>query len=174
MKETLETINHMQSDGIIGKYAIGGAVGATFYLEPAATVDLDVFVILPGPSSSTLISLSPIYDYLKAHGGVEEAEYIIIGDWPVRFPSPGEGLETEAVDEAVPAEVDGVKVRVMSAEHLAAIALRTGRPKDRIRLIQFVQQGALDSHRWSQLLRRHGLAEKWREFEHKFLEGTNG
>ncbi len=34
----------MQADGIIGAYAIGGAVGATFYLEPVATLDLDVFV----------------------------------------------------------------------------------------------------------------------------------
>lgn len=44
MKETLEVINQMQSDGVIGAYAIGGAVGATFYLEPMATLDLDVFV----------------------------------------------------------------------------------------------------------------------------------
>jgi hypothetical protein len=164
----------MQADGVIGKYAIGGAVGATFYLEPAATIDLDVFVTLPRAISSALISLSPIYDYLKARGGVEEAEYILIGDWPVQFLSPSEGLEAEAVGEAVVAEVEGVKVRVMSAEHLAAIALRTGRPKDQIRLIQFVQQGALDSHKWNQILLRHGLAQRWQEFEHKFLEGTNG
>lgn len=164
----------MQADGVIGKYAIGGAVGATFYLEPAATVDLDVFVILPASPAGTLISLSPIYDYLKARGGVEEAEYIVIGDWPVQFLTPSEGLETEAVEEAVVAEVEGVKVRVMSAEHLAAIALRTGRPKDRIRLIQFAQQGLLDSHKWSQILLRHGLGERWRDFERRFLEGTNG
>jgi len=30
MKATLEAINQMQTDGVIGKYAIGGAVGATF------------------------------------------------------------------------------------------------------------------------------------------------
>jgi hypothetical protein len=29
---------------VIERYAIGGAVGATFYLEPAATLDVDVFV----------------------------------------------------------------------------------------------------------------------------------
>jgi hypothetical protein len=34
MQATLEVINQMQRDGIIGKYAIGGAVGATLYLEP--------------------------------------------------------------------------------------------------------------------------------------------
>jgi len=36
----------MQADGIIGSYAIGDAVGATFYLEPVATLDVDVFVQL--------------------------------------------------------------------------------------------------------------------------------
>lgn len=44
MKATLAVISQMQSDGVIGKYAIGGAVGATFYLEPAATLDIDIFV----------------------------------------------------------------------------------------------------------------------------------
>ena len=44
MKATLEVINRMQSDGVIDKYAIGEAVGATFYLEPSATLDIDVFV----------------------------------------------------------------------------------------------------------------------------------
>jgi hypothetical protein len=41
MKATLEVINRMRTDGVIGKYAIGGAVGATFYLEPSATRDID-------------------------------------------------------------------------------------------------------------------------------------
>jgi hypothetical protein len=34
----------MEADGIIDRYAIGGAVGTTFYLEPVATLDVDVFV----------------------------------------------------------------------------------------------------------------------------------
>ena len=42
MKATLEMINRMESDGVIGRYAIGDAVGATFYLEPLATADVDV------------------------------------------------------------------------------------------------------------------------------------
>ncbi|MBZ5568237.1 MAG: hypothetical protein LAN64_10360 [Acidobacteriia bacterium] len=44
MKETLATLNRMQADGILGNYAIGGAVGATFYIAPAATLDVDIFV----------------------------------------------------------------------------------------------------------------------------------
>lgn len=33
MKETLKVINGMQAAGVIGRYAIGGAVGATFTLS---------------------------------------------------------------------------------------------------------------------------------------------
>ena len=44
MKAMLAVINRMQADGFIGKYAIRGAVGATFYLEPSATLDIDLFV----------------------------------------------------------------------------------------------------------------------------------
>ena len=63
MNGTLEIINRMQADGVIGKYAIGGAVGATFYLEPVATADVDIFVMLPTASGSALLSLSPIYEF---------------------------------------------------------------------------------------------------------------
>ncbi len=45
LKATLEMINRMESDGVIGTYAIGGAVGATFYLEPLATADVGIFVM---------------------------------------------------------------------------------------------------------------------------------
>jgi len=46
------------ADGIIERYAIGGAVGATFYIEPAATQDVDVFVVFD-QSASLLVSMPP-------------------------------------------------------------------------------------------------------------------
>ena len=58
MKATLETVNRMERDGVIGKYAIGGAVGATFYLEPSATDDIDIFVALPTAPGTSLLTLS--------------------------------------------------------------------------------------------------------------------
>lgn len=75
----------MQAEGVIGQYAIGGAVGAAFYLEPAATIDLDVFVILPGKSTGALVSLAPIYEHLKARGGRAQDEYIVICDGRFSF-----------------------------------------------------------------------------------------
>lgn len=44
IKQTIAAINQLQADGVIQRYAIGGAVGATFYLEPVATLDVDVFI----------------------------------------------------------------------------------------------------------------------------------
>lgn len=162
----------MQADGIIGRYAIGGAVGATFYLEPAATVDLDVFVTLPTVCGGLLLSLSPIYDYLKSRGGKVEDEYIVIGGWPVQFLPPSGDLEEEAVAEAVATEVEGVRTWVMSAEHLVAIALQAGRAKDHNRILQFVEQGAVNREKLQNILDRCGLALKWSQFERKYLDGT--
>ena len=173
MKATLEAINQMQADGIIGRYAIGGAVGATFYLEPAATVDLDVFVTLPTAVGGLLLSLSPIYEYLKARGGEIEDEYIVLDGWPVQFLPPSNDLETEALAEAVATSVESIPTWVMSAEHLVAIALRTGRSKDHNRILQFIEQDAVNRERLRSILERNGLTAKWKEFEHKYLEGTH-
>lgn len=43
MKETLQVLNQMVADGVIDGYVIGGAIAATYYLEPIDTDDLDVF-----------------------------------------------------------------------------------------------------------------------------------
>lgn len=173
MKATLEAINRMQADGVIGKYAIGGAVGATFYLEPAATLDVDIFVALP-TSGGGLLSLSPINEYLKARGCVEREEHIVIGEWPVQFLAPRDALEEEAVAQAVVASVEGVDTRVMPAEHLVAIALRTGRAKDHARIVQFIEQDAVDRKKLTTLFERHGLLAKWTLFEKSYLGGGRG
>src|ERR1044071_9332006 len=44
IEEVIRTINQMKADGVLTNYALGGAVGATFYLEPVATLDVDVFI----------------------------------------------------------------------------------------------------------------------------------
>jgi hypothetical protein len=170
LKATLELINQMQAAGVIGQYAIGGAVGATFYLAPAATVDLDLFVTLPG-NGGLLVSLSPIYEYLKSRGGTEQDEYIVVGEWPVQFLPLRNALHEEAMNQAISTNVEGVPTRVISAEHLVAIALETGRAKDHTRILQFVEQGAVDREKLKDVLERHGLSAKWSRFEQRFLKG---
>jgi hypothetical protein len=168
IKEAIAAINRMQADGVIGRYAIGGAVGATFYLEPVATLDLDVFVAFE-TKPGELVDLKPIYDYLAQGGGVIEKEHIVLAGWPVQFLPPGNPLVVEALTEAVERDVEGVPIRVFTAEHLAAIALQTGRAKDKARVLQFLEAGVLDAARFQAILTRHGLTDRWRKFERQFL-----
>lgn len=67
-------------------------------------------------------------------------------------------------------ELEGVRIWVMTAEHLTSIALQTGRAKDFSRILQFIESGTLDADRLDQILGRHGLLAKWEQFGHKFLE----
>jgi len=169
MKATLQVVNRMQADGVIAKYAIGGAVGATFYLEPSATLDIDIFVAFGSASGSLLLSMQPIYDYLTARKYPVEGEYIIIEGWQVQFLPPGDALGEEALALAVETQVDSVPTWVMTAEHLVALALQLGRAKDFSRVLQFIEAGVLNTVKLDQILSRHELLAKWEQFGDRFL-----
>jgi hypothetical protein len=169
IEDVIATINRMEADGVTERYAIGGAVGATFYLEPVATLDVDIFVALEPARGSAIVTLKPIFDYLSARGCVIEGEAIVIAGWPVQFLPAATPLLEEALREAVERDVEGIKARVFTAEHLAAIALQTGRAKDKARLLQFVEGNVLDAERFQTILTRHKLVDAWTKFERQFL-----
>jgi hypothetical protein len=79
-------------------------------------------------------------------------------------------LVEKALEETVEVEVEEIKTRVFTAEHLAAIALQTGRPKDKARLLQLIESGTLSSERFQNILEGHVLAGSWRKFEQQFLD----
>jgi hypothetical protein len=165
--EVIQTINRVQADGVIERYAIGGAVGATFYLEPVSTLDVDIFVAFTG-TKEQLVSLEPIFNDLKRRGCKMEGGHIVIADWPVQFLPADAPLLEEALREAATIDVDEVPARVFTAEHLAAIALQTGRSKDKARLLQFIEARALNSEKFEAIIRRHGLSAKWERFQKQF------
>ena len=172
IREVITTINRMANDGVIDRYAIGGAVGATFYLEPVATLDVDVFVAFRTEPGQLIVTPKPIIDYLAARGCTMEGEYVMIAGWPVQFLPPTGPLVEEALAQAVEIDVEGEPARVFTAEHLAAIALQTGRAKDKARLLQFIEEGALDAIRFQEIVRRHNLVDAWAKFERQFLTDT--
>ena len=51
------------------------------------------------------------------------------------------------------------------------IAGQMRRAKDQARILQFTESGTLDAVKLDAILSRHGLLEKWKRFEYKFLEG---
>ena len=99
---------------------------------------------------------------LRAIEILEEQDAAAAAPW-TGFLNAAEHIQdlNEALQDSVERDIDGVPVRVFTAEHLAAIAFDLGRPKDRRRLDQFREEKALDAHRLSQILERHGLLERW-------------
>jgi hypothetical protein len=173
MVETLQVINQMQADGVVRKYAIGGAIGATFYLEPTSSFDIDIFVSFSDMGGNPLAPLEPIYDYLRRHGGRAEGEHILLKGWLVQFLPAEDALHQEALSEAVQTEVRGVKTWVMSAEHLIALALQLGRQKDAARVERFIEIGKYEPNKLGEILRRHNLLEKWNRICDQCKGSTN-
>lgn len=170
MKETLEVINEMQAAGVIQKYAIGGAIGASFYLEPTSSLDIDIFLSFDGIGGSPLAPLQPIYDYLKRppFNAEVKGEHLFLKGWLIQFLPAEDDLNKEALAAAIQTEIRGVKTWVMTAEHLIAIALRLGRKKDEARVERFIEIGEYDQIKLEDILRRYGLFDKWKLISDKF------
>jgi hypothetical protein len=167
VEKTLEIINRMEADGVIGRYAIGGAMAAVFYVEPFATFDLDIF--FAASVSGGLITMTPVYEYLKTAGYKTEGEAVNIEGWPVQFLPTYNPLVAEAVEQAVEIEFKRTPTRVLSAEHLVAVMLQTGRAKDYARAAKFLEEGVVNVERLTEILTRHDLSDEWRE-----LAGESG
>ena len=165
MHRVCDVLEQLTAEGIIGNYAIGGATAAGFHGEPLATRDVDVFVFLKAEGDALLVSLDPLFRNLKEKGfDTFEEEALIIHDLPVQFLTASGALEEESVTEAMIVEWDGHRMRVMRPEHLAAIALTVGRPKDRARVVYLVSLENFDKVRFQAILSRHGLTELWNEW----------
>lgn len=156
MEEALQALNGLVADGVIIAYAIGGAVGASFYIEALQTEDVDAFVYLPEGATSILL-LDDVYRALIARGGVIEGAHVRFGPWPLQILTDANDLIAEAIRESVSVSYSGVQTRVFRAEHLAAIALQTGRTKDFLRIELLVERGSVDVGKLRDLLNRHDL-----------------
>ena len=156
MKATLAILNDLEAHGTFRRYAIGGAMGAMFYVEPVATYDLDVFVILP-VSRGGLLTLTPIYDALRERGYEPKDEHVIIEGIPVQFLPAYNPLLEEALEEARTVHVEEVSTRVLRIEHLICVSVATGRAKDRERTRLLMEDGHPDVNFLAKICTRHHL-----------------
>ena len=122
MEKTLQQLNNLEASGLISRYALGGALAALFYSEAVVTEYLDAFVLLASPPMSGLITLTPIYDFLKTRGATERREHLLVEGVLVQIIPAYDALTEEAVLEAVEKLVGQTMTRVMRVEHLIAIA----------------------------------------------------
>jgi hypothetical protein len=170
-KDTIRVINEMLASGTISRYAIGGAVAATFYVEAIRTVDVDIFVPIHQQPGQLIITLDPFTEFLRSRGYSMQDEYWAIEGSLVSFlPVEGDRLLLDAISEPRTFDVEGVQTFVFAPEYLAAIALKVGRSeKDVPRLQQFLREKKVDEARFLEILKRHDLLNAWVRFKAKYL-----
>lgn len=167
MEKTFQTLNELESAEVVWRYAVGGAFALSFYTEPIVTFDMDVFVFLPS-TPGAILTLTPIYDFLRARGCPERKEHVLIAGTPVRFIAAFNPLIEEAVREAAEKTFKAVRVRVVRLEHLMAIMLQTNRPKDLTRLAQVMAETSFDRPLFERIIRHHNLQTAWDQYQARF------
>ena len=164
MESVLKILNEMKATGVVRDYAIGGAMAAYFYAEAVVTEDLDAFVLLSAENGAIDI-LSPIYDFLRKHGAEPKREHLLVAGTLLQIIPTYDALTEEAVAEAVGRIVGRIETHVMRVEHLIAIALKTGRHKDKLRVQQLLEQSTVDADKLHDIIARHGLDSAWTRFK---------
>jgi hypothetical protein len=92
---------------------------------------------------------------------------ILIEGWPVQFLPVASELDEEALAQAIEVDIDlagapPVKARCLRAEHVVAIAVKLGRPKDLARVQAFIEHSAVNLIALKDVLERHDLMDPWR------------
>jgi hypothetical protein len=159
-----QILEELVAQGLVDQYAVGGAVAATYFLEPISTQDVDVFIRLAAKPERALLDPTPVFAFLTQSGYEMEGEYVMIEGWPVQFLAPPGDLGEEALERAQTVDAGGTAVRILSAEYLAAIALSTGRAKDKARLLMFLESPGFDRAAFEEILQRHQLGAAWAKF----------
>jgi hypothetical protein len=166
MQRVARLLLDMVSAGVITDYAVFGAVAQMRYTEAVSTMDADILVGLP--ERLGLDILKPIYDYCVSRGYRPDGEAVRVGDWPVQFIPAFSPLTAEAMREAEIAEIEGVPLKVVSANYLALIALSAGRPKDYARVLALAENGSVSLDGLVLLAKRHGLSGQLQRFRARF------
>ncbi len=159
----------MRNENLFTEYAIGGAIASLFYVEPVVTFDLDIFVLLPENKTSPIITLTPIYDWLKQKGFMPYQEQVMIEGIPVQFIPVYNELINDAVEYADIKYYRSVKTRVISAEYLMAIMLQTYRQKDKERLRLFIQNRVFTIGKLNGIMEKFNLKNRFDEINKEIL-----
>jgi hypothetical protein len=131
--------------------------------EPFETKDLDLLMGL----SRSPGKRRPVYRHFVDGGAVPEGQFLRLSRILVDIVPAADALDAEALREAVEARVGGQAARILTAEHAVAIAVRTGRPRDHMKIARLLAAApqSLDHRKLGGVLARHGLLEAWRRLQ---------
>jgi len=150
VEHALRLANEAKATGLIGDYAIAGAFAFIYYCEPFETKDFDLLVSLT-TTPSGLIDLGPL-----------RVSRLLVDFVPV-----ADALDADALAHAVNITVGAQPARILTAEHAVAVAVRTARPQDRMKIARLLTSApdSLDRTRLDTILEKHGLLLKWQKMQ---------
>ena len=124
-RDVLLVLGRLKTDGVIGDYAVGGAVAVSLWAEPVATQDLHVIVTV-ADDAHPLDPLRPVLDWFNQQGHTFEGEHILIAGVPVQFLVAWSPLVREAVATAAeavydPADSQSPTIRLIRPTYLVAM-----------------------------------------------------
>ena len=165
-ERALRLANEAKAKELFREYAIAGAFAFIYYCERFETKDLGLMVSL-STTPSGLIDLGPIWQHFTAGGAVAEGQFLRVSRLLVDFVPVADSLDAEALAGAVEIRVGEQATRVLTAEHAVAVAVRTARPQDRMKIARLLASApeAINPERLDRILERHDLLLKWREMQ---------
>jgi len=167
LADVLRAINSLKAEGVVTEYALCGAVAALFYTEAIATYDIDLYASIP--STGVLVDLGDLYRWAQRRGFDARGEHLIIHGVPVQVLPSTDALTDEGIQLAQSFTLSDVEIRVMTAEHLAAIALATHRSgKDYERVNRLIASGRVDLQRLQEIIQQFNLAAWWQEYRRRY------
>lgn len=166
VEHALRLANGAKAKGLIGDYAIAGAFAFIYYCEPFETKDFDLLVSLT-TTPSGLIDLGPIWEHFIAGGASAQGQFLRVSRLLVDFVPVADALDADALEHAADIRVGAQPTRVLTAEHAVAVAVRTARPQDRMKIERLLTSApeALDRTRLDTILEKHGLLLKWQKMQ---------
>ncbi|MCD6093229.1 MAG: hypothetical protein J7J51_00305 [Candidatus Omnitrophica bacterium] len=136
----ISEINSLKKKKVIKDYAIGGGIAKNYYLEPQATYDLDIFILI-----DAMENFHNIYSYFRQRKCKIENVFIVIKDVPVQFlPTFIHPLFEEAVKKSKKIKVNGVRTKILTAEYLIATLLISVREKDKFAIKELLSFADMD------------------------------
>ena len=144
----IKILNDLKRRKKIRDYAIFGAVGASFYVEPTYTKDIDIIVL-----ADTDQDYVEAWKELRNHATRIKDFGFIIADTEVQIlPTSVSPLLRSALINARVIRRGEITTKVVDKEHLILLTLKANRLKDRFRASMLLEQA--NTSRLNSLLRR--------------------
>lgn len=144
----IKILNELKRKRKLKDYAIFGAIGASYYMEPIYTKDIDVLVLADTDEDYVRVwrELSKYAKKTKDFGFVIEQTEVQI------LPTSIHPMFKSALENAKSVRTGGITTKVVDREHLILMFLRANRQKDRFKASILLPQADLPY--LEQLLRR--------------------